>query len=97
MTDKSKDAGVIQVLAERLEKQRLPMALDLKEKVDRGETLNEFDIQFLEQVFKDADKIRPLVDNHPEWQDLAAKLIHLYKEITDKALENEKKVKKDSF
>ena len=97
MTDTSKDAGIIQVLAERLEKQRLPMALDLKKKVNQGETLNEFDIQFLEQVFKDADKIRPLVDKHPEWQDLAAKLIHLYKEITDRALENEKKVKKDSF
>lgn len=93
MTDTSKDAGLIQVLAERLQNQRLPIALDLKEKVNRGETLNEFDIQFLEQIFKDADKIRPLVDRHPEWQDLAVKLVHLYKEITAKALENEKKGK----
>lgn len=58
--------------------------------MDGGETLDEFDIEFLEQVFKDAQSIRPLVERHPEWQDLAAKMMGLYKEITDKALENEK-------
>ena len=90
MTDKSKDAGLIQVLAERMEHQRIPRALDLKQKIDNGGTLNDFDIQFLEEVFKDAQEIRPLLDRHPEWQELAAKLIHMYKEITEKALENEK-------
>jgi len=90
MADTSKDAGLIQVLAERMESQRLPRALSLKEKVDQGETLDDFDIKFLEEVFKDAQSVRGLVDRHPEWLDLAAKLIHLYKEITDKALENEK-------
>ena len=90
MTDTSKDAGLIQVLAEQLETHRLPRALSLKEKVDGGEALDEFDIEFLEQVFKDAQSIRPLVERHPEWQDLAAKMMGLYKEITDKALENEK-------
>jgi hypothetical protein len=91
MTDKTKDAGLIQVLAERMEKQRLPRALALKEKVDQGETLNESDLQFLTEVFKDALNLQSLLQRHPEWQSLAAKTIHLYKEITDKALENEKK------
>jgi hypothetical protein len=91
MTDKTKDAGLIQVLAERMENQRLPRALSLKEKVDQGETLNEFDLRFLTEVFKDAQHIQSLLQRHPEWQPLAAKMIHLYKEITDKALENEKK------
>ena len=31
-----------------------------------------------------------LVDKHPEYQDLYARAVHLYKEITQKALENEK-------
>jgi len=90
MTDASKDAGLIQVLAERFEKQRLPRALSLKEKVDEGKTLDEFDIEFLEQVFEDTNTIKPLLDRHPEWQPLAARMIGLYKDITEKALENEK-------
>ena len=90
MSDENQDAGLIQVLAERLERQRLPRALALKERVDRGEILGEPDIRFLDEVFRDAGKITPLLERHPEWQPLAAQVMHLYKEITDKALENEK-------
>lgn len=89
MADETTDAGLIQVLAERFEKQRLPVVLDLKEKVDRGEKLNEFDIQFLEEVFRDAQHVMGLIERHPEWHELAAKMMGLYKEITGKALENE--------
>ena len=90
MVDESKDAGLIQVLATRLESQRLPRALSLKEKVDQGDTLDKYDLNFLEEVIDDANKIQPLLERHPEWQVLAAKIIHLYKEIAEKALENEK-------
>lgn len=90
MTDGSQDAGLIQVLVERLSNQRLPRALDLKAKVDAGEKLSDFDLQFLEEVFADAHKIRPLIERHPEYQELAARMLHLYKEILDKASENEK-------
>ena len=91
MTDETRDAGLIQVLAARMEKIRLPMAMSLKEKVDRGETLNDFDIRFLEEVSQDSQEIRGLLERHPEWNELASKILHLYKEITDKAVENAKK------
>ena len=96
MNDTSKDAGLIQVVAERLEKQRLPRALSIKEKVDAGEVLDEFDIEFLEQVFEDASSLKPLIDRHPAWQPLAAKMVNLYKEITDKALENQNAANRQS-
>jgi hypothetical protein len=91
MTDTENDAALIQVLVERLEKIRLPVALELKEKVDRGEVLNDLDINFLEEVFQDTENIKPLLDRHPEWQSLAANMVSLYNEITTKALANEQK------
>lgn len=90
MKKSSEDTGVILALVERFTEQRLPKATELKKRVDRGELLSERDIAFLDTVFKDANQIMPLVDRHPEWQPLAARAMSLYREITEKALENEK-------
>jgi hypothetical protein len=85
------DAGMAQVIVERLQSQRLPRALVMKEKVDRGELLDDYDLSFLQEVLKDSSAIRPLVDAHPEWHELASKMSTLYKEIAEKGLENAKK------
>ena len=90
MTDNSKDAGVIQALLERFEKFRLPMVLELKDKVDGGERLNEREIEYLEQVLQDAHANRELVERNPKWQKVSAQVVSHYKQITEKALENEK-------
>ena len=94
MNDISKDTGTIIVLLERFETQRLPRALALKEKVNQGERLADTDIVYLKQIFDDAQRIKPLLDRHPEYETLVSRAIHLYKEITDKALENEQAVGK---
>lgn len=84
-----KDDGIIVALAERFETQRLPRALALKDQVDRGERLSEQDLKFLGQVFSEAGQLRTLLDRHPEWQPLVARVISLYKEITERGLANE--------
>ena len=89
MTGDSKDEGLITVLMQRFEKDRLPRALDLKEKVDRGEILNDNDSAFLEQVFADTSKIKPLLDRHDEYHKLVSQAASLYHQITEKALQNE--------
>ena len=92
MNDSAGELGAIYALIERLERQRLPRLLELKKRVDKGGVLNESDIRFMTQVTLDAQKNKPLIDRNPEWQKFCAEVIHLYEEVVEKALENEKKV-----
>ncbi len=90
MTKSSNDTGVILALVERFTKQRLPRANAIKERVEKGECLSKHDIAFLDEILRDANRIMPLVDKNPEWKTIAVRAINLYKEITTRALENEK-------
>ncbi|MFI4937723.1 MAG: hypothetical protein ACHQJ6_04350 [Candidatus Berkiellales bacterium] len=82
---------VITALLKRFNEQRLPRALELKDKVFAGEKLNDSDLMFLETVFKDAQYILKYSDKFPEYQSIVSKGLQLYSDITQKALENEKK------
>ena len=52
--------------------------------------LSDREIDYLEQIFEDAQKNKALVERNPKWQKISAQVVSLYKEITEKALENEK-------
>jgi hypothetical protein len=83
------DLGTIQALLERFTKERLPRALEIKQRIDQGECLSEFDIEFLERVFRDSEENRQYVARFPEYMDIVSKSVHIYEDIMAKALENE--------
>jgi hypothetical protein len=91
MSDSAKDLGTIQALLERLTKQRLPYALELRDKVDRGERLSDYDTDFLKSVLEEARSIPQLATKHPEYENLVGQLLGLYTHITSKGLENEER------
>jgi hypothetical protein len=90
MSTQQDDTGVLAALMERFETQRLPRLLELQTKVDGGEKLLDYDLAFLEEVMADAVSNGPRFSNHREYQSLATKVVSLYKEISEKALANEK-------
>ena len=91
VTMENDDIGTMLALLERLNKHRLPRALELKTRVDGGARLEDHDIEFLERAFEDAQRARGFIVRHPDLQNLAARVIRLYHDITTRALENEQK------
>jgi hypothetical protein len=83
------DIGVISVILKRLNEERLPRLFTIRRRVEHGERLSDREIAYLEQSIADARQAAPLLERNPEYHDMAARLLHLYKEITDMALENE--------
>jgi len=83
------DDGLVVVLLDRMRTQRLPRILGIKTKVDAGSTLGQSDIDFLKEVFDDANNNKAIWVRHPELHDIAAQMVSLYREITERALANE--------
>ncbi len=87
----AKDMGVLMVLTERFMKRTLPRLKLLKEKVAQGNNLSDVDIDFLEDIMANANQNMPAMDAHPELHEFCEHVVHLYKEITAQALDNEQK------
>ena len=92
MDPKQHDTGIIIVLLQDFEQQRLPRIIAIEQRLDNGGNLSEFEIDYLSEALHDARKILPYLDRQQEYRPLLAKVMHYYKEITDTALSNEKLV-----
>jgi hypothetical protein len=89
MIKPEEEAGVLQATLDRFNNLRLPRALALKEKVDRGERLDDTEVKFLAEVAADLHTLKGFLERHPEYEPLVVKAIGLYEEITQKAIANE--------
>ena len=89
MKQSEKDAGTIVALVMRLRSYRIPRARRMLAKVQDGKVLADQDIEFLDRVFRDARQLGPLVRRNPEYMSVVSRMIDLYQEITELALNNE--------
>lgn len=86
-----KEQGVIKVVLDRFNNDRLPALIKMKDRVNNGEQLSELDIRVLEDSIEEAKSGDRFSEKHPEFKNLVAQVSALYKEITTKALENQQK------
>ncbi len=84
------DLGIIEVHLEKINHFILPQAFSLKDKVDQGQKLNDFDLEFLEEVFEYHRNVSRTFDHHPEFKSLTTQLSALYTHIVEKGADNEK-------
>jgi len=90
MTMSRKDLGIAQVMLQRLNEQHLPYALKMKDRVDKGELLTDYDQEFLKEVAQEGRFIRALLERQSQFKPLAHQVFSLVEHITAKGLENEK-------
>jgi hypothetical protein len=90
LNDPKTEAGVIQAILQRLEHDTIPRAMDIKARMEAGETLSELDTVFVEGVLENLRRDGPYVQHHPDWEPLYARVVDLYDQITRRALENER-------
>ena len=84
--ERQDEEGVFYALVEEMEERHLPRALDIQIKLAQGGELDDLDIVFLEHVFNDAERLKPGLAQHPEYEALAARMSSLYLDITTRAL-----------
>lgn len=90
MDKSTSEIGVITAIVERLESQRLPKLFAMKQKLDEGKPLDDAELDDLEKTMMNGREVMAMIGRHPEYQELATKVLALYKEIIDKALQVEK-------
>ncbi len=91
MNGSDKDKGMIEVILERMGKQRLPRLIKIRDNLNNNQKLTDYDIEFLEEVFCDTQDNHHLAkdSNDEDLQIMFVKVVDLYKDIMDKAAKNE--------
>ncbi|MEE4191708.1 MAG: hypothetical protein V2I66_09010 [Halieaceae bacterium] len=91
IVDRDQEEDEEGAIAAQLENARrgIPNLLATMERMEEGDTLSDVEIANLEEIFERARHMIHVYDEHPEVQDLVAKVISLYLQITTKAVENQ--------
>lgn len=90
MFEPNHETGKITVLLNRLSTQRLPRLFGIKAKVDRGERIADIDLRYLRDILDTTLVCHVDWSKHPDLHGIIGGVINLYRDITSKALDNER-------
>jgi hypothetical protein len=83
--------GVEQVMLQRFVETTLPVVMEIKANADAGKKLTEGELEIMERLIERAKAFGPITYEFPELQSLIAKIIDLYDQIAEEALDNEQR------
>ena len=85
----SRDDAIREVVLDKIARITLPRILKIKEHLDCGESLTDFQIQYLLETYERNTHNRELFHNHPEYNDFETELMALYTLVINTGLKNE--------
>jgi transcriptional regulator of aromatic amino acid metabolism len=83
------DQGVIYVVLKHFTRHLHPRAVEIEKELDAGRRLSDAEVDHVAQVLEEVRLLRPLIERHPEYRDLADRVIALYASIARRARQNE--------
>lgn len=89
MSESLNELGVTVMHLERLTIHIIPILQEMNDRLVKGEQLDHWDIQTLNEEFENTKQFGFLAERHPEHHELYTELAHLCKEVANLALMNE--------
>ena len=89
MNQKEADKATLTAIMDRFTNWRYPRAIAIYERLQSGEKATKADLEFLDRVAEAAQEIMPIIERNPEYHEIGAKAIALYRDLTELALKNE--------
>lgn len=83
-----KELGMVQAGLHRFNEYVLPALRKMKDKVDRGETLDEREAAQLEDAIHRGKRAENFAENHPDYKSLVDSANEIYDYIAKKSAEN---------
>jgi hypothetical protein len=83
------ELGTLTVTVQRVVLYRIPRALRLKQRLDEGVELSEYELGYLAALAEETRLIAPLLRKHPEWRSITNRMIQLCVDLSNDAMDNE--------
>lgn len=84
-----REYSVFNVILEEFSASGLSRLVEMQTRVESGGVLNDFDLEFLTESLAKVHQFEDYAEHHHNYQELAAKIIELYHDITETALNNQ--------